>query len=436
MASPMARSATATASGDAPSFRETVLTRPVVSWALYDLANTTFSMNIVSFYLALWVTQIMGGSDALWGYTGSLTYALVFVTAPILGALSDQAGRRMPFLLVTTFVCVALTALLGMGGLYVTLGLFVAANYFFQAGLIFYDSTLPVVSTAENRGVVGGFGIGLGYLGSFTGVLTGLLLLDRVGYVGVFRVTALLFFVFAIPIFLFVREPTRASTLRLDLGAPLRAIRQVGDTLSHVRRYRGLGRFLVGRAFYTDAANTVILFLGIYTIGEIGFSETESQLLMLVAIVAAVMGGLGLGVVVDHIGPKRTLNLVLGLWVIGLLGAVLIPVLGLPRTLFWPTACLVGIALGGTWTADRPYVLILAPPKRLGEFYGLYATVGRFSAIIGPAMWALVADTLGFGRPVAIASLLVFVVIAYVILRGVDDEAREWGPEDLVEGNA
>ena len=216
-----------TAAMGRPSMRETLLTRPVISWALYDLANTVFSMNIVSFYLGIWVVTVMGQSDAVWGYTGSLTYAVVFVTAPILGALSDQAGRRMPFLLVSTVLCVAFTALLGTWGLFVTLGLFVVANYFFQAGLIFYDATLPVVSTAETRGIVGGFGIGLGYLGSFAGVLTGILLLDWVGYVGVFRLTALIFLVFAIPIFLFVEEPPRESTLRLDRGAPMRAIRQV-----------------------------------------------------------------------------------------------------------------------------------------------------------------------------------------------------------------
>jgi len=191
--------AAADTTGGRQSALRTVLTRPVVSWALYDLANTIFSMNIVSMYLSIWVIKVMGGNDALWGYTNSASMLLVLISAPFLGALSDQAGRRLPFLLFSTVACVALTALLGTWGLVVTLGLFIGANYFFQTGLIFYDATLPVVSTPQTRGLVGGFGIGVGYLGSFTGILTGLLLLDRIGHVGVFRVTALLFFVFAIP---------------------------------------------------------------------------------------------------------------------------------------------------------------------------------------------------------------------------------------------
>ncbi len=119
----------------------------------------------------------------------------------------------------------------------------------------------------------------------------------------------------------------------------------------------------------------------------------------------------------DRIGPKRTLDFVLGLWVVSLSGAVAVPVLGLPTVWFWPVACVAGIALGGTWTADRPYMLILAPPRRLGEFYGLYSMVGRFAAILGPAMFALVSVTLGWGRPAAMGSLLLWIVISWLILR-------------------
>ena len=325
---------------------------------------------------------------------------------------------------------------LGAGGLWVTLGVFVVANYFFQSGLIFYDATLSVVSTKRTRGVIGGFGISVGYLGSFLGIVTGLLLLERIGHVGIFRVTALIFAIFAVPIFLFVKEPQLRAKVRIDFRAVRSAFGQVRDTFRHLPRYRGLGRFLVGRMFYTDAANTVIIFLGIYTTEEIGFDVRGAQLLMLVAIAFAVVGGLTLGSVVDRIGPKRTLDFVLGLWVVSLSGAVAVPVLGLPTVWFWPVACVAGIALGGTWTADRPYMLILAPPRRLGEFYGLYSMVGRFAAILGPAMFALVSVTLGWGRPAAMGSLLLWIVISWLILRGVSDEEREWGPEDRVTPQA
>jgi UMF1 family MFS transporter len=341
-------------------------TLSVISWALYDLANTVFSMNIVSLYFGLWVVNAMGGTDANYGNANSLSMALLFLSAPILGALSDQAGRRMPFLVVTTLLCVSFTALLGIGGLALSLLFFVIANYMFQGGLIFYDSLLPVVSTEENRGRVGGLGIGLGYMGSFIGVGSGLLLLDRIGYTGIFRLSAALFLVFAIPCFLFVKEPATHGARRLGhlvraaidqtytrglrtitnwrryfaiwgvlgLAQGLLAMLLValaGTTpawwyaivgiavgllqsivlmpvvapLLHATKYRGLPRFLAGRVFYTDPINTVIVFMGIYVTNEVGFSETEAQILLLVYIVFAVVGGLAWGVDVDRIGPKR-----------------------------------------------------------------------------------------------------------------------------------
>ena len=145
--------------------------------------------------------------------------ALVLISVPILGALSDQAGRRLPFLMVCTVACVLCTAALGLGGLWGTLAVFVVANYFFQASLIIYDATLPAVSTKRTRGVVGGFGIGVGYLGSFIAVLIALFLVDTIGEVGAFRVTALVFAILAVPIFLFVKEPQVRAKLSVDFGA-------------------------------------------------------------------------------------------------------------------------------------------------------------------------------------------------------------------------
>jgi UMF1 family MFS transporter len=447
-------------------------------------------MNIVSLYFSLWVVNVMGGSDANYGNANSISMALLFFTAPFLGALSDQAGRRKPFLILTTVICVAFTALLGTYGLLISLALFVVANYMFQAGLIFYDSLLPAVSTEQTRGRVGGLGIGLGYMGSFIGVGSGLLFLDRIGYDGLFRLTALLFLVFALPAFFFVREPLRPGTQAVGgvirgaieqtyrrgiqavhhwpryfllwaglgllqgilitiliglAGGPLRwwyAVAGVGlgliesmvllpviAPLLHATKYRGLTRFLAGRMFYTDPINTLIVFMGIYVTNEIGFSETQAQILLLVSILFAVIGGIAWGFVVDRIGPRRTLNIVLVTWMVALAAVVLIAVADLPAWLFWIVATVAGVNLGGTWAADRPYMLRLSPPKYVGEFYGLYSMVGRFASILGPFMWGYIADTLGLGRPAAVLSLLVFVIIAFAILQGVDDDPRQWPVE-------
>jgi len=426
--------------------KQRILTRPVVSWAFYDLANTIFSMNIVSLYMGLWVVNVMGGSDATYAVPNMVSMLVMFFTAPLLGALSDQAGRRLPFLLASTLACVAFTALLGTGGLFASLIFFGLANYFFQAGLVFYDSTLAAVSTPENRGRVGGFGVGMGYIGSFIGVAIGLTLERTLGgedaYVTIFRATAVLFLLFAIPIFLFVPEKKRQPRVR-EGGLLTGAVKQVFQTVRSVRKYRGLGRFLIGRIFYGDAANTLIVFMGIYLTNEIRFEATERNLVMLFSILMSAVGGFTWGPVVDRIGPKRALNRVLALWALTLLLAMLIPMIDLPRRLFWLVGAMFGIALGGTWAADRPLMLVLSPPAKIGEFYGLYSMIGRFAAVIGPMFWAFISSAftipvigvsvgLGLGRPAAIGGLLVMVAIAWLVLRPLDDEPRQWGADELL----
>jgi UMF1 family MFS transporter len=410
----------------------------VASWILYDLANTIFSLNIVSLYFSLWVVNVMGAGDATYGFANSISMAVIFVASPFLGALTDQAPRRMPFLVVSTLACVGFTLLLGHGGLERSLLCFVIANIAYQAGLQFYDALLPEVSTEKNRGRIGGIGIAAGYLGSVIGILTGRALIGGVEtlpraeqtarYVLLFQLTAVLFLVFSLPCFFLVRERVKRDR-RLTRRSLAIAIRQVGTTLRSSRRHTGLVRFLVGRVFYTDAVNTVVTFMGIYVTNEVGFSADEASLVLLVAILFAVAGGLLWGGVVDRIGPKRALNRVLELWVLVFVWAATVGFLKLPGAWFWPVPCLAGIALGGTWTADRPFMLRLTPPGRVGEFYGLYGMVGRFAAITGPLIWALVADVLGLGRPAAVITLLGGVVAGYVILRPVSDALQSSDPQ-------
>jgi len=156
--------------------------------------------------------------------------------------------------------------------------------------------------------------------------------------------------------------------------------------------------------------------------------EGKAQLIMLAAISAAVAGGFAWGWLVDRIGPKRTLSLVLWLWVVTFGCAAAIGLFTLPVDSLFVIGALAGIGMGGIWAADRPYMLRLTPPERIGEFYGLYGMVGRFSAITGPLIWAIVAKlTIERGMPAAqgqgvgIVVLVALVFLSIWILAPVQD---------------
>jgi UMF1 family MFS transporter len=395
----------------------------VGAWALYDFANTIFSLNIISVYFPQFIVQDRELNDAVYAYPMSAALLIVALIMPALGALSDRGGRRMPWLIATTLLTVAMTALMGLTGeLSLIIVALVIANIGYQTALIFYDALLPSVSNTLNWGKVSGLGVGLGYAGALAGgAIVSALITRSDGKVAAqeaFLPTAVLFLVFALPCFFLVRERPHARIN--DPSAPRPTLQgsltQTVRTLREARKIPGLFTFLVANFFYSDALNTVIIAMGVYAVQVIGFGSAFSVLAP--AILTAVLGSLLFGLVTDWLTSKQALIIALVMWV----GVFLAAMFTTDKIIFqWIIAPVAGIALGSTWTAARTMMIELSPPERLGEFLGLYNLTGKFSAVLGPALWGttlLLLDPRQYGQfayQVAIATLLVMVLVGLAI---------------------
>jgi UMF1 family MFS transporter len=394
---------------------------PVLAWALYDFANTIFAMNVLTLYFALWVTEDIGAKQSAFSLALSGSMLAVAATSPMLGAVSDRLGRRIPFLVGLVLTCVIFTSAIGqVGGLVVALLFFAIANFAYQSGNVFYDSLLPTVSQEHNRGRVSGLGVGLGYVGTIAGILMVAPFVDQWGRGAAFLPTALIFLLFAIPCFLFVKE------VRTDVPWSARLIKegyiQLYHTLRNARSHSNLLKFIGARFLYVDAVNTLLIFMAVYVTQVIGFTDEQVRVLLIISTSFAIVGSFLYGRVVDHIGPKKTLTIVLIQWGVVFIAAattVYSPV-------FWIIGAMAGIALGGTWTADRAFLTRLAPPAQMGEFFGLYQLAGRLAAVTGPLIWAATTDGLaGLGMVrfrIAILVLLVNVVLGFIFLMRVREE--------------
>lgn len=399
------------------------------AWVVYDLANTIFALGVVGLYFPDWMV-IRGIPDSRLAVVEAAAGVLVVVGAPWVGARSDHRRRRVPALVVTTLVTVAATSFLGIDPIWVSLLALGVALVAVNIGSVVYDALLPVVSTPETRGRVSGLGVGIGYVGSFIGLAIGLITLDVQGWshAATFRLLGLAFLLFAIPTFVSIAEPVLPSLAGRPPG--LRSIlTDLGKSWRRAGEHQGVVRFLVGRFLYTDAINTLVGgFLAIYAIQELGFDRSESRNLLGGAILAAIVGGLAGGRLVDRFGPLRVLRVALVGWMVAIAGGVAAAFTDL-TALSWVIGPVAGVSLGATWTADRVVMVRVSPTRHLGEFYGLYATVGRFATILGPLVWGLVVDGLGWGRPVALGALGIFVAAGWVVLARVDDRVRVWPDE-------
>jgi UMF1 family MFS transporter len=409
----------------------------VGSWALYDFANTIFSLNIISNYFPQYIVNDNKLPDAVYAYPQAFALLLVALIMPLLGAMSDRAGRRMPWLVGFTLLCIAMTAVMGLAGnVWLVIAAYVLATIGFQTALVFYDALLPAVSTTLNWGKISGFGVGLGYVGAlFGGLVVKILLGDNYKNQDAFLPTTVLFLIFALPCFFFVREHHKGqvygnkSVDTTQQSEPLswrNSFTQIWHTLQDALKVPGLVRFLVANFFYSDALNTVIIAMGVYATQVIGFKEVFSVLAP--ATVAAVIGSWIFGVVTDRLTSKHTLVISLLLWVPVLVAAIFIT----DQLIFqWGIATLAGVALGSTWTSARTMMVELSPPDKLGEFMGIYNLTGKFSAVLGPALWGttllvlnpdVVGKHLAYG--VAIGTLLLMVVVGLLIHLGTPNIKR------------
>jgi UMF1 family MFS transporter len=376
------------------------------SWALYDFANTIFSMNIVTMYFAQWIIVDNKKEDIYYSVSYALSMFLVAVTMPVLGAISDARGKRKPFLLTLTLGCVLSTILIGVistnvGGMhakiFLALAFFVIANFCYEGGLVFYNALLPDVSTKANIGKVSGLGVSLGYVGAIVGLLLvrpfvegsffgmKMRFFDGGGREKAFIPTALFFLLFSLPIFLWVRERVKEGLNKERVRIKLTFLR-VWDGISNTQKYPGVLRFLIANFFVADAIATVSIFMAVYAQLVMGFPDAVKIWFFIVSTTSAVIGSFLCGYVTDLVGPKKTLFFVIVGWILSLSVVIFIA----DRTVFWIMGSLVGIFLGSTWTSSRPLLTSLAPKEVLGQFFGLYSLSGKVAAILGPVIWGFV----------------------------------------------
>ncbi len=399
------------------------------AWSLYDFANTIFSFAVVSGAIGLYLVNDnqFGERDgnALLSVAVVVSVGINALVSPILGAFSDRGAGRMPFLLFFTALCIAATFFIADVPAIAGLALFIVANFAYQAALIYYDATLKTVSYPATRGKLSGIGTAIGYCGTvFVGLLIFLLTIpvaDR------FRLSALLFLVFAIPIFVFVREPRVPGPA--ITGADIRdSFGQLRRSIAHAREVPGLGRFLIGRFFYSDAVNTVIVVMSVVTVKALGLSEATANVVLLLLTLVAIVMSFVWGWLCDRNGPKRTLVMVLVSWAVGLvLGGIAIGFGPSGLALFLIAGAILGSGLGGVQVADRVLMVRLSPPDKIGEFFGIYGLVGKGSQVVGQMLYGIILfallDSMGNGAyQVAVLSLLVTMLIGLWLVWPVRDD--------------
>ena len=399
---------------------------PIFSWAMYDFANTIYSAIVVTAFFPLFMKRL-AGRDLYTGLAQTLSMVVAGILVPVAGAWADRTGKAKRYLWWLTLACCIATFCIGLAAddkpyaaetatapahiIVSALLLFGLANLSYQAALAFYNSLLPTVASPKRQGKVSGLGVGLGYVGVFVALPLALWLTRHTGSMrGTFLLAGALFLVSSIPTFLFVRPDLPTHNVPLNFALVRQQFRQLGGTLKEIWGYPAVLFFFIGNFLCVDVVNTLIMWTRPYLIHGSGFSEDASGNVLMGMTATAVLFSFVMGWLTDRIGPKRTMLTAAGSMIacLTIAGSVSFRPVLLPAILVFGSA-----GLAGTWVAGRKFLLEVAPPDKVGEFFGLYGVTVKLS-VFGCTLFSALADTAGYR--VALLSLLGPMVVGTVFL--------------------
>jgi UMF1 family MFS transporter len=402
-----------------------VRVREAWAWSMYDFANSGYTTVVITAVFGAYfvgvVAQERPWATFAWTAALSVSYALILLTGPLVGAWADAHAAKKPLLLASTVGCVVFTALLALvspGQIALALVLVAASNYFFGTGENLIAAFLPELADSSAMGRVSGWGWAFGYLGGLAALglcLAYILGSGRPASEAVpvtMLITAGFFAVAATPTFAFLRE--RA----VPQGASADPWRRVKETLKDSQRYADLRRFLVCIVFYQAGITAVVSLAAIYAEQAMKFTTQQTIALILFVNVTAALGAFGFGYVQDAIGHVRALAITLVGWI------VMVCLAGISRdvTSFWIAANLAGLCMGSSQAAGRAIVGYLAPPARLAEFFGLWGLAVKAASIFGPLTYGAVTWLFAGNHRLAIFATGLYFIAGLALLKGIDIE--------------
>lgn len=395
-------------------------TKEEKSWIFYDWANSAFSAIVAAIILPVFFKSMAESSGvsavdatAYWGYATSLGTLICAVLAPFLGTLGDFRGMKKKLFTAFMLLGVISTFLLALTNSWQGLLLFyVLGTLGFSGSCIYYDSFLLDVTDVSRMDRVSSVGYGLGYIGGSTIPLVVSLVLIQFGSgFGIptmlatkfsFILTAVWWLVFTIPM---LRHVQQKHAIEPDRDMFAHTLRNMKDTLSMIVKNRSILFFVIAYFFYIDGVGTIIHMATVFG-SSCGLDSMDLMVVLLVVQIVAFPFAILYGRLADRFGSRKMI-------LFGIATYIVVCMLGFnlkEMKDFLLLAVLVGTAQGGIQALSRSFYGKLVPAEHASEYFGFFDVFGKFSAVIGPALFGVVAQLTGVTNYGALAVMFMFIL--------------------------
>lgn len=409
--------------------------KQALSWALYDWANSAFATTVIAGFFPVFLKQYWSAGDPAvistfrLGAANSIASIIMVAIAPVLGAVADKGGAKKKFLLFFAVMGIVMTGALffvAKGAWLPAIILYILGITGFSGGNIFYDSLLVNVSGPRKVDFVSALGFSLGYLGG--GILFALnvamtLKPEFFGLSGPEEAVRLSFIsvgiwwaVFSIPIFLFVKEPVpeHKSSGWLAVAGGFRQLRM---TFKEVRRLRVVFLFLLGYWCYIDGVDTIVHMAVDYGL-SIGFGSDGLITALLITQFVGFPSAIAFGKIGEKYGAKTGIFIGIFVYIAVIIWAFYMT----SEAEFYALAVSIGLVQGGVQSLSRSFFTRIIPKNKSAEFFGFYNMLGKFAAIIGPALMGWIGVLFGNPRMGLLSIILLFVLGAVFLYFVNEDE--------------
>lgn len=383
-------------------------TKAEKSWIMYDWANSIYATNIMAAIFPIYFAmQANETGNKLYGFAVSAAALVVALLAPILGAIGDFSGMKKKLFAGFLVLGLVFTAVMAaFEDWRLMLVGFILSRIGFSGSCLFYDSFLADVTTPERMDRVSSWGYAMGYIGGstipFIISIAVMLLMNQsvLSYKIAILIVVVWWAVFSIPFLKNVKQQYSVEDAPQALAKE--AFRNAWKTFKDILKDKKILFFIIAYFFYIDGVDTIISMATNY--GEtLGLGAIGMILALLVTQIVAVPFSILFGNLAKKVGAMRMIAIAVCVYfvitILGffmgfnieqaeLSGGDIDAALKLSSTLFWILATLVGTVQGGIQALSRSYFGQLIPPERSNEYYGFLDIFGKFSCVIGPALYA------------------------------------------------
>jgi UMF1 family MFS transporter len=292
----------------------------------------------------------------------------------------------------------------------------------FSGANIFYDSLIKLLSHDEHElDRISALGFAMGYLGG--GILFALnvlmtlkpqffFLTDTSMAVRVsFILVALWWAVFSIPLMINVKEP-RGSNNQSIFNLVKTSFGDLGHTFQEIRALKHTFYFLLSYWLYIDGVDTIIRMAVDYGM-SLGFASNDLIIALLITQFVGFPAAIAFGHLATRFGAKMGIFLAIAVY-------ILITIWGYFMKSAWEfyfLAVAIGLVQGGIQALSRSLYARLIPAKNSAQFFGFYNMMGKFAAVIGPALMGWVALTTGSTRTSILSVNVLFILGGLLLLK-------------------